>query len=543
MDPVWTLFSRRTFAQLAYWLSVLGYNLRDRTRTNRFYFIYFCIFWLIWITAVFALLGASGANFVRSLPVGSPSALAVRIGVFSIMVWSWIQLWQATGRSPFVFSEEDAYLLCQTPVSRRKVGLAWFLQSWIGTALPFAAGAIVISFTLVELTLQHGVDYAHLISYFSTSLRALAIVLPLQMAFQAFSWGIGALRLRRSWRDVMWLLAWLRPAVFVLGLILLAGIFLPGLRAVIMTPLSFPLEAAFAGSMTLVGWLVRAALVLAYIGTGLLFLIRCSDKIHLGRAAQETQLHAAVQLARGSGNFSLVDTLEHRRHLGTTHAPSRLPARPGVWMLVWKDAVQSLRSLRAGQALGWVFVFGLGLEIFLLSNFPVQMVMGALWTIALGGLTTERLRADLARWWLLRSLPLRANNLLIAELGLSCGLGALLGWLALAVSGKPPLLGVFAAVLVPILVAISVLAAAHDILSHSKARNLMSPSIAEENVARQNIEGVIRALLSVAVPMGMMCWSLTHPAQIGWALAAVPLAWMIMMFNLRTVGLAYRWME
>jgi hypothetical protein len=543
MDPVWTLFSSRTFAQLAYWLSALGYNLRDRSRTNRLYFIYFCVFWLIWITAVFALFGAGLAGFVRDIPIASPPALAVLLGAISLAVWGWIQLWRASGRSPFVFSEEDAYLLCQTPVSRGKVGLAWFLQSWPGAALPFAAGAIVISFTLVELTLERGVDFPHLISYFSTSLRALAIVLPLQMALQAIAWGIGALRLRRSWRRGAELLVWLRPAVLALGLALLTGILLPDLRAAIIMPLSFPLEAAFLGNLPATGWLGRAGLTVVYLGSGLLFLIQSSGRIHLGRAAQETRLQAVVQLARGSGNDTLAETLMQRSRLGTMRAPSRLPARSGAWMPVWKDAVQSLRSLRAGPVLGWFFVFGLSLGVFRLSNWPVQMVMGGAWTIALGGLTTERLRNDLARWWLLRSLPLRAAELLTAELGLSCGLGVLLGWLALAISGKPPLPGLAAALLLPFLVATSALAAAHDILSHSKARDLMSPSIAAENVPMQNIEGMIRALFSAAVPLGLLCASFVRPAQIGWALAAIPIATVILMFTLRTVASVYRWME
>jgi hypothetical protein len=67
MDPVWTLFSRRTISRLAYWLSALGYNLRDRSVSNRIYLVYFCFFWIVWVTAVFALLGGAVADVFHAI--------------------------------------------------------------------------------------------------------------------------------------------------------------------------------------------------------------------------------------------------------------------------------------------------------------------------------------------------------------------------------------------------------------------------------------------------------------------------------------------
>jgi hypothetical protein len=160
-----------------------------------------------------------------------------------------------------------------------------------------------------------------------------------------------------------------------------------------------------------------------------------------------------------------------------------------------------------------------------------------------GKLTISRLQSDLARWWLLPSLPLRAVDLLKTELGLSWGFGVLLGWLALVLCGKGFLLCLVAGALLPFLAANSTLASAQDILNHSEARVLMSPSIAEENVPRQDIDGVIRALISIFIPLVMFSWYFVQPNQSIIGLAALPIALFITFLNAGAVLSAYRWIR
>ena len=544
MDPVWTLFRRRTFSQLAYWCSFLGYNLRDRSLTNRFYFIYFCAFWLAWVVAMFALVGKTVADFFTGIGIANPVQLAVPLSAVIMTLWILVTLWQVTRRSPFVFSEEDAYLLCQTPVSRRKVGLAWFLQGWLGTMLPFAAGTTTLAFALVEWRFQHGLSIFKIFSYFDASGHALAIVLVLQMALQACLWGFGALRLHgRSQRTNQQTQRWVLLVLLLMGLILVASIFSPAGRASLLAAVSLPFQAAFVGGISTSTWAARAGVGVLFLAASLLWLAVTANKINLGQAAQETSIHAAVQLARSYWNYSLAETLQQRQRPVSTRSPSRLPARPGTWMLVRKDFIQSMRSIRLRLVANWLWVFGLGLGMFLTSNWTAQLVLGGLWTIALGSLATQRLRSDLARWWLLRSLPLRALALLRAEFGLAWGAGVLLSWLALAFSGKPLLTGLVGAALLPFLAANAILGSAQDILNHSEARLLLAPSIAEENVPNQNIGGVVRSLASVLVPLGMLCWSFTRPSQLIVGLAALPVAVFITDLNLRSVVSAYRWIR
>ena len=543
MDPVWTLLYRRVFSQVAYWMSTLGFNWHDRSLINRIYFVYFCLFWFIWIVAVFALIGATIAGMFSSLGVVALPQLVVTLYVYILVVWILFQLWRVTGRSPFVFSEEDAYLLCQTPINRRKIGLAWFLHSWLETILPFAVGSIILSFTLVEWQFQHGLNASKIIPYFYGSGRALIIVLPLQMALQACLWGIGTFRLRGYTRPGNRSPFWLRFAAPGLGLILLASFFIPGLHDPMLYPLSFPLQAAFMDGIPTAAWLGRFSLELFYLVLGFLLLVIGTNKINVGQAAEETKLYAAIQLARSGWNFNLADTMLLRKRLVATPSPSRLQAYSGPWVLVWKDAVQSLRFVRLRQVANWVLVLGLSLGMFTASNWAQQIVIGGIWTLALGNLGTQRLRNDLAHWWLLRSLPTRAINLLSAEFGLSWGGGVLLGWLALAFSNMAVIPCLVAGTLLPFLAAASILGTAHDILNQSKVRVLMSPSIAEENVPRQNIEGVFWALVSVLIPFGMFSWFFTHPGQVLWGIATLPVALSITLLNVRATLSTYRWIN
>ena len=538
-DPVWILFRRRTFSRLAYWFQVLGFNLRDRSLNNLLYFVYFCAFWLAWIVAVFALLGSELVKAFEFLPATSPSTLAILMGAFILAAWGLVEFWRVTGRSPFVFSEPDAFLLCQTPVHRRSVGLAWFLMDWLATALPFAAGAILISFALMDFALSDTVSFQSLPTYFASSLRALAISLPLQMGMQAGLYGLGALRLRRDRPPEQ--LSWLRLTVLPLGLCLLAVLLFPNWMAIVLTPLTFPLQAAFGEVVSPTAYLVRAGLSLLILALGITGLLICANWMHLGRAAQETRLESIIRLARSVMNYELVEILQNQSKMGITHPFSRLPARSGVWMLIWKDLVQSWRSLRASQIVRWILVFLLSMGIFLSSGWVVQLILGVLWAVSLGSMITNRLRSDLARWWLLRSLPFRTPILFIALLGPACGLGILLSWLALALTDPSLPFGWLAAALFPFLVACAALGSTHDIIDHAKPRVLMTPGLAEENVPRQDIQGVLTVLISVGLPLGLLTWGSSYPGGIVWELLSLPVAILITILLFRSVLSVYRW--
>jgi len=532
------LFRRRTSSRLTYWFQALGFNPRDRSCSNLLYFGYFCAFWIAWAVAVCAMLGAGLARSFEFFPAASPSNLAVQLSAIILVSWGLFELWQVTGHSPFVFSESDAYLLCQTPVHRRSVALAWFLMDWFGTAFFFAVGAIVFSFALTDIALSDMASFQRLPSYFASSLRSLIVILPLQMGLQAGMYGLGALRLRRDRPPGKRF--WLRLAALPLGLGFVAALFSPD-WTIILTPLTFPLQAAYVNGLLPDAWLIRAGLAWLVLALGMAGLLVWTDRMHLGQAAQETRLEATIRLARGVMNYELVEILQRQNKMKATRPPSRLPIRRGVWMIIWQNLVQWSRSLRAAQVMHWALVVFLSLGAFLSSDWVVQLVLGGLWAVSLGSLATDRLRSNLARWWLLRSLPLQNAKIILSLLAPAWGIGVLLSWLALALTGTS--LGWLAAALLPFLAACAALGSTLDIISHAKARVLMMPGLAEENVPHQDIQGVLIILIAVGLPLGLLTWSSSHPGGLIWGLFSLPIAGLITFLLFRIVLLTYRMLK
>ena len=534
-DPVWLLFRRRSFSRLSYWCLVLGYDFRDRSLTNRFYFFYFVLFWLVWVIAIFALLGAALAGSFGALPLGFPAGTIVLLGAWAFALWGLDQFAQVSGRSPFVFSEPDAFLLCQAPDDRRSVGAAWFLLDWFVAVLPFAAASVLFAFTLTEAVLPRLFTILDLLAYFTASLRALAIVLPLQMGLQAALWGLGAWRLRRDSPPRK--LTWLRLVVWLPGLFLLASIFIPTVRIIVLSPLTFFLQGAFGTSP----WPVSFTGSLLVLALGTAALLVSTPRMHLGRAAEETRLQSRIRQSRSNLDFQGAEVLRQQSRMKITRRPSRLPVRRGAWMLAWKDLLQSGRSIRFSQVLRWGWVFLLGLGIFLAPGWLVKVVIGGVWAVSLGTLTTDRLRGDLARWWLLRSLPIRTSRLVIALLGPACLIAVLLGWIALALAGgaPPAAFGWLAAALLPFLVACAALGSARDILDHARARVLLTPAQGEENVPRQDIQGALTVLAAVCVPLALLVWGGSLSGGLSIALFAIPVAALIAYMLFRSVCITY----
>lgn len=539
MHPIWTLFSRRTLSRLAYWLSALGYNLKDSSVVNRVYLLYFFGFWGAWGVAMLALVGGGLARgLVAVQPSVSPEALLVAVPGYLLMVWSVITLWRVTGRSPFVFSEEDAYLVCQTPVSRRRVALAWFVQGLMGFALLVGAATVILAFAIVawRFPTQPG------LSLLSLSLRVsfigLVLVVPMQVGLQAVLWSVGAYRL--TWRHSP---SWLRPVAAAGVLVLVLALLVPAAAPLARAPFTMPFEAAFAPSAA--QGLPVLAITLSWLGLvgGLALLLAASGRMSLGKAAVETTHVAVIGMARSYGQFELVDTILMRRRLGTTHDASRLLRGNGRLIILRKAMLQSLRTLRLRDAANVIWVLGLSMAMFRTSSLALQLVFAGVWTVVMGGFMTSRLRNDLAHWWLWRELPLRAANLFSEELAFPWGTAVLLGWIALLVSDMPGPAVLAGAVMVPLLAASVAMAASADILRRARSRVLMSPSLADENVPRSGVGGVILALASVLIPYATLVWAASVPGGAVLGLVAVPIALAVVWLNGRSLLAAYQGME
>jgi hypothetical protein len=504
MRAAWMVRLRQMEGRFAFWLALIGYNKRDKSISHRIYLVYALIFMSFWVFAVFTLLAGSGAGLLKALNPADPRAAAEWLAFLALSIWGCIALVRYSRRSPFIFSEDDAFLICQTPIDRRAVALAWFPADWLESALPFWAMMVTLGFSLAEIGLHGKASYLDIPSYVLMGLRALFLFLPVQMGVLALLWAVGAARLQRDLDP-----SWLRWGALVLAIVLLAGLALnlaaQGLGGnlgplwkALYWPVYFPLMAAFGQAH----WAPGLGSGLGWALVGLAALWVTSRDLNLSRAAQEARGLAAQQQAMRAGDFDRAQSISQQARLGMGHAPSRLKERPGEKALAWKDAVQSLRTFRLTSVFPWFYVWVAALGIALLPGWAPRALAAIIWCIAAGQAATMRLRSDLARWSLLRQLPFPASRLVMADLvppWLLCLLVTWLGLLPAAIlSGS---LGVVLMVLALPVTASVVLLAAHDILRQSQVSALMAGAAGE-----MSARGALFAFLATLVPLGLVYW-------------------------------------
>ncbi len=504
MRAAWMVRIRQMEGRFAFWLALIGYDKHDKSVTHRIYLVYAMGFMAVWIFAVFTLLAGTGAGLLKLLNPVQPAAAASWIAFLAVSAWASISLVRYTRRSPFMFSEDDAYLICQTPIDRRAVALVWFPADWLESALAFWAVAVTLGFSLAELGLQGQASIMDIPSYVLFGIRALLLFLPLQMGVLALLWAAGAVRLQRDAEP-----AWVRWAGLIVAVVLLGGL-LANIAAIglggnlqpawqiIFWPANYPIMAAFG----LAGWQTGLIAGVAWALAGLMLLWYASKGLNLSRAAQESRhLEAQQQAARG-GAFELAQTMAQQERLGMGHPPSHLPGRPHEWALVWKDTAQSLRTFRITTIFPWLYILATALGISLLPGWAPKAMAAAMWCIALGQAVTVRLRNDLARWSIFRQLPASPARLLLADLIAPAAAGLALTWLAfLPATSQPDGVGiVLMALALPATASVALLAA-HDVLRQSQVSTLMTGATGEFSS-----RGALLAIVAMAVPFGVVYW-------------------------------------
>jgi hypothetical protein len=472
--------SRQIAQKLSFWLTLIGYNPRDHSLSHRIYLVYASIFMSLWGFAMLSLAAGAAATALTLPGTGSANQAAAQVSLFILVIWLLYQLWQVSRRSPFMFSEEDAYLICQTPVRRSFVALSWFLGDWFPQALPFWALGVTFGFAMVESQLGGKVAFSDLFQYIASGLRALGVFIPLQLGLLALLWALGALRLQgdREWR-------WMSRLTLIMILVVIGsltlGIIKPEFAALvapvggaILWPLRYPLQAAFS----LHAWISGVVLASGIALVGLVALAIAGEGLNLSRAAQESTQREKLQSAQRYGMVDLAREMKQRDRLGIGRSPARLPARPGLWVLPWKDILQSRYGTGFGEIRNWLVLLGISFGLLLAPDFGSRLFLLAFWIFALGQRTTFRLRADLGNWWMLRSLPFSAERLILTELAIPWSLTVGIGWLGIIFGGAG--LGAFrltaALLMSPVCMMLS-LVAAYDILRQSRAEMLLNGNV------------------------------------------------------------------
>ncbi len=496
MHAVHWLRTRQEEREFAYWLSLVAYEHRDHSLANRIYLLYLIIFFGIWIFATLTFFASGGAVFLRLLNPIDPVRAAIFLEVLLMGVWSVFAFWQSLRRSPVVFSEQDAVLICQMPVNRRHVTLRWFPMPWLKSAVLFWLAAIALGFSVAEVTLPGVMDASHIPEYATYGFRALAATLPIHLALFSLQWVMGIVRLQknleRHW--LAWLVIPLTIVFFSFLLIFTLDLNIP-FRAPwndIAKALLIPLQAGFGYGNLSVSLLYSGFIAAAMLG----IMAWVSGSFSLSRAAQETGEIEVIHSAQQYGLTSYAKQLQTQQQLGVKRAPSRLLAFTGVRILVWKDLLQSQRSFRLSALFVWFRIFFLMISLPLLPDLGSRALVIAIWVIQIGQVSVVRIRSDLSQWSLVRQLPFSHKKFLLFELGSAYLLSVMASLAGLAICSlimKTPIDGW--AALVPGIVAGVAGMAAFDIIRRSRSNLLLAGSVPEISAG-----GILFGVIFAAAP-------------------------------------------
>jgi len=521
MDPVWLVRSRQVAARFRFWLALFGYNPRDRSLSHRIYLVYAAIFYTLWGFAVLSLAAGGTGRFLDllrlalSYPGGREDAVlgtvARDVSSLGLAGLGVIACWAASRRSPLRFSEDDAYLICQTPVDRRRVALAWLFGQWVESAPFVGAAAVVLGFGLMEAGSPQGLSGEDLPGYLLFGGRSLAIFLPLHLGLTALAWALGVLRLQGDRHRPRLSLVPLGLGLLLVVALLSAGAGglggVPGglpaadsAGAWLLMPLTFPLGSAFGLSP----WVVGLAFALGVALAGLLLLAWVSPRLNLSRAALESRGIVARENAILTGNLAQAEELDRRERLGISRRPSawlssrrwerqaKLPA--GSLALLLKDRAQAVRTIRLRDLFLWLGLFSLSLGVLAIGEPGMRIFSLFLWINLLQAQATKRLQADLRLWGLLRQVPVTGGQLVVADAAAPLLLACLLSWAALlAASGFGALPSNPSALLLmtPVLAVNVALSGALDVLRQSKSANLLAGNAPQPGMLGLAISGAL----------------------------------------------------
>jgi hypothetical protein len=477
---VWLIRSRQLRSIFKYWISITGYDSRDRSLLSRIYLLYLIVFFCAWTLSLmfFAsnLLVTVVSPFLQSQDL-TLEGFAVALGTYTLFAWSLFSIYKATYRSPLLFSEDDSYLVCQTPANRRAVVLFWLIGEWLRSSWPVMVLGMTVGFAFLELDIRIGSGLISVGSLAIAGIKPLGILIPVHLALFCIVWAVGVFRLQRDFKHKRVILV-VRGIAAILAVLLSISIFATFLALPVNNALhtffwyvSFPLNAAFRGGDLMQGQAVSILLVIFSIT----LLLMASENTNLSRAAQETRALYAQRLAFRTGDFESRQELLNRDRIGTGHRYRRILARPGAWAILWKELVQSLSLFTFMRSWSWISVLLLSLAMFIAYDSPMGVMMAIFWTILVAQLTTDRFRDDLGHWWIVKSLPLPARRFISFNIALPISRIVATTWVALWIANtfRPDISPVFFWI-APFVVVGVCLSAIVDMLRQSTATSLLA---------------------------------------------------------------------
>jgi len=246
--------SKQVLSNINYWLAIVGYDIHDRSASARVYLLYLITFFSTWALAIMFLISDFMANTLSPFLASHGMTftdIVPTISMLLLILWSLYSIYEATNRSPLIFSEDDAHLLCQTPVNRRFVTLAWFFGKWPSSALLILATTATVGFAFLELEINNGIKIMSAGHLAIAALKPLSIIIPLHLGLFALVWVVGIYRLQQNITRIK-IMRSLRILASILAVTLfgvtLGSIFFPSFFIFfqpLLSFLTFLLDAAF----------------------------------------------------------------------------------------------------------------------------------------------------------------------------------------------------------------------------------------------------------------------------------------------------------
>jgi hypothetical protein len=519
------LRSKQEESELGYWLSFVAYDPSDRSFLNRMYLFYLLIFFMMWFFVVlifFAKYSGMILSFIN--PLNSKNT-AVLIELILLAGWNLGRIIQCSKRSPVVFSEQDATLICQTPVSRRHMVLRWIWMPWVKSAIPFWFFTVILGFSIAEIYYSGAIAANKILEYAGFGLNALICLLPIHLTFFILQWVVGVYRLQKSAHR-----NWIVIPAIILAVLLLITVILSSFSSLsiiknIISPLEYLLTAGFTGAIDATALLLGTGLALLALGV----LFFNSGGFNLSRAAQET---SEIDLINTATHYGFTDFVEQRRlqnRLGAGHATAYLPPAKGSAILIWRNIIQASRTFRWKTLLPWITIFGIMMGLPILPTFWSRLLALLFLVFQISPLTSVRLRSDLSCWAILQQLPINKKKILLADLGLSLPIIMLFSIAGLGLSVLVTHEFPFGMILLlPGLLASIACGAAFDILRRSKADLLLTG-----NAPSVGTQGFLLGLIGIYLPLLIESTVPGMPGTLFSIAASLLIAWLFFQMALR----------
>ncbi len=444
---LWGLRWRQFKDDAVYWLRVLGYQPGEGSILQQLYVVYLLGIGAFWVFAMWAWSFDIVNNLGSLLVDSTPGTLIAMLNIFPVLVLllQTYVLVTAVRSTPLKLSFADMAYVAGSPLSRSAPVIIGFarqaLGRWLILSVIFALFAV-----LVVSPLTGAADG-------TTTLRAIAVMLPLVVITWGLGWLLGIARLvnpaLRRWRYL-----WVVPL-----LILLAGasfvpdaVLWPGRAALLVIYDAQP------------GWLWPLLIGLATVLVAAL--IWRSRMVNMIQVIDESLLYARIQKL-GILAWRQPD-LQMRIRIQSAQAGRkpflRLPRVYGWWTLAARAALSYARHpFMLIFSMVWGVVMAQASVWIIVGQLPVQLWIG--WLLVVGIAPPVGLlyvfRIDVEERFLRQFLPFNGFQLLMADIILpyiAVVIGAVGVWL---LQGFDPAVASVGLMFIPMLVLLLALCGAH----------------------------------------------------------------------------------